>query len=90
MVIAVSVQEAETRLSEQLRETEAGSEVVIQRSGRPVARLVPIECVVRDFSEPLMPELGPVDVSPLFENLSAEELALWEGSAGAVGDVSGA
>ena len=39
----VSVHEAKTHLSRLLRQATAGEEVVITRSGRPVARLVPIE-----------------------------------------------
>ncbi len=34
--------EAKTRLSELLREVEAGGEVVVTRGGRAVARLVPV------------------------------------------------
>lgn len=39
----VTVHEAKTHLSRLLREIVEGEEVVITRSGRPVARLVPIE-----------------------------------------------
>lgn len=35
--------DAKTRLSELLREVEAGGEVVVTRGGRAVARLVPVE-----------------------------------------------
>jgi prevent-host-death family protein len=38
-----NVHEAKTRLSQLLEQVEAGDEVVIARSGRPVARLVPYE-----------------------------------------------
>ncbi len=38
-----SVHEAKTHLSRLLRQACAGEEVIITRSGRPVARLVPIE-----------------------------------------------
>nr|WP_205161814.1 type II toxin-antitoxin system prevent-host-death family antitoxin [Arthrobacter roseus] len=38
-----NVQDAKTRLSELLHLVERGDEVVIARSGRPVAKLVPIE-----------------------------------------------
>ena len=67
----VSVHEAKTHLSWLLREAAAGEEVVITRSGRPVARLVSIGEVRRpvfgvdegrfavpdDFDEPLDEEL---------------------------------
>ena len=39
----VTVHEAKTHLSRLLREIVEGEDVVITRSGRPVARLVPIE-----------------------------------------------
>ncbi|MBW6457178.1 MAG: type II toxin-antitoxin system Phd/YefM family antitoxin [Trueperaceae bacterium] len=38
----VGVHEAKTHLSRLLREVEAGTEVVILRGGKPVARLVPL------------------------------------------------
>lgn len=62
----VTVHEAKTHLSRLLREIVDGGEVVITRSGRPVARLVPVEngrpvfgvdegrfVVPDDFDEPL-------------------------------------
>ena len=62
----VTVHEAKTHLSRLLREVVEGEDVVITRSGRPVARLVPIErkrpvfgvdegrfVVPDDFDEPL-------------------------------------
>ncbi len=39
----MNVYEAKTHLSQLLEEVEAGSEVVIARNGRPVARLVPLQ-----------------------------------------------
>ncbi len=66
----VTVHEAKTHLSRLLREIVEGEEVVITRSGRPVARLVPIEedrpvfgvdegrfVVPDDFDDPLEEEL---------------------------------
>lgn len=41
----VGVHDAKTRLSELIREVEAGGEVVVTRGGRAVARLVPIAAV---------------------------------------------
>lgn len=72
----VNIHEAKTHLSRLLRQVAAGEEVVIARSGRPVARLVPIErerpralgtdrglfCVPDDFDAPL-----PEDVLAEFE-----------------------
>lgn len=60
----VDVHQAESRLDDLLRRCEQGEDVVIARSGRPVARLVPVEAsprpfgvirleVPEDFDEPL-------------------------------------
>lgn len=69
-----NVQEAKTRLSELLGRVERGEEVVIARSGAPVAKLVP--------SGPLPPrQFGgvtltiPVDFDA---PLSDTEVAAWE------------
>ena len=43
VVQTVSVREMRVRISQLLDAVEVGEEVVIQRNGRPVARLVPIE-----------------------------------------------
>ena len=66
----VSVHEAKTHLSRLLREIVAGEDVIITRSGQPVARLVPIGqgrrtfghdrgrfVVPDDFDDPLDEEL---------------------------------
>jgi prevent-host-death family protein len=44
----VNVHEAKTHLSRILERVERGEEVVIARSGRPVARLVPIAGKIRE------------------------------------------
>ena len=43
LVMRVSVHEAKTHLSRLLRRIAAGEEVIITRSGQPIARLVPVE-----------------------------------------------
>ena len=43
MSINVSVHEAKTHLSKLLQRVMAGEEIVIAKSGKPVARIVPIE-----------------------------------------------
>ena len=66
----VNVHEAKTHLSRLLAAVEQGSEVVIARSGKPVARLVPYKNPTRifgqdaglfqvpdDFDEPLPPDI---------------------------------
>ncbi len=69
-VMTVSVREAKTHLSPLLQRIAAGEDVIITRSGQPVARLVPIDetrpmfgvdegrfVVPDDFDEPLDDEL---------------------------------
>jgi prevent-host-death family protein len=72
----VSVHEAKTHLSRLLQRVEAGEEVVIARSGHPIARLVPV-----GPTRPRVPGRlkGAVSVSddfdaPLPEELWASEL----------------
>jgi prevent-host-death family protein len=47
MSTIVNVHQAKTHLSRLLDEVAAGGEVVIAKAGKPVARLVPLEPVVR-------------------------------------------
>ena len=47
----VGVGEANTHLSRLLRRVEEGEEIVIERDGRPVARLVPAERPRREFGQ---------------------------------------
>ena len=76
MVTTVGVGEAKTHLSRLLREVEQGGEVVIERDGRPVAKLVAVPrprsdwigmdeglfTVPEDFNDPM-----PVEFYDLFE-----------------------
>lgn len=71
----VNVHEAKTHLSRLLEDVRHGEEIVIAKSGRPCARLVPI---------------GPIDgrrrpggvagrlADEFFDDLPADELAAWE------------
>lgn len=69
-MVEVGVHEAKTHLSELLRRMASGEEVVINRGGIPVARLVPVKPTRRelgrdrglfkvpdDFSDPLPDEM---------------------------------
>ena len=47
----VGVGEAKTHLSRLLRRVEDGEEIVIERGGRPVARLVRVERPRREFGQ---------------------------------------
>ncbi len=70
-MIEVNIHEAKTQLSRLLARAAAGEEVIIARSGEPVARLVPIErpgdrrvlglaaglvVIEDDFDDPVDPE----------------------------------
>ena len=73
----VNVHEAKTQLSRLLARAEAGEEVVIARSGIPIARLVPYE------NRPSIRRFGAmkgrvVIDDRFFEPLSEAELAAWE------------
>jgi len=73
----VNVHEAKTRLSRLLARAEAGEEIVIARSGTPVARLAPLrKPVKRRFGS----MAGQIQIGDAFlEPLPEEELARWEG-----------
>ncbi len=74
----VSVHEAKTHLSRLLRRVSAGEEVVIARSGKPVARLVSVETApARRFGI----DSGILEVPEDFDAaLPPEVLAEFEGS----------
>ncbi len=75
-MITVNIHEAKTQLSKLLKSVAAGEEVIIARSGQPVAKLVPIDApaerllgldkglfdVPEDFDAPL-----PDEVQAAFE-----------------------
>lgn len=74
----VNVHEAKTHLSRLLVKVEAGEEIVIARSGKPVARLVAHQDSrpVRRFGS--LRDRLHVDDS-FFDPLPESELAAWEG-----------
>ena len=68
----INIHEAKTHLSRIVEDVAAGAEVIIAKAGRPIARLVPLEPVVKkkhlgllrgaftvpdDFDAPLPPDL---------------------------------
>ena len=76
----VNVHEAKTHLSRLLEEVEHGGEITIARAGVPCAKLVPLVKSARreiGFLEGLMP---PIPDSVMFEPMSDEELADWDGA----------
>lgn len=74
----VNIHEAKTTLSRLLVQVEAGEDIIIARSGTPVARLVRFQKPgKRQFGS--MKGLVKLDDS-FFDPLPEEELAAWEGS----------
>lgn len=76
-MVTVNVHEAKTNLSRLLVQVESGEEVVIARSGKPVARLVRVpKRGKRQFGS----WKGRIKLDDsFFDPLPEEELALWEG-----------
>ncbi len=75
-MVTVNVQEAKTRLSELLARVERGEDVVIARSGRPVARLAPVAAVPDRVFGTMQIEVP----ESFFHALPDEELEAWEGA----------
>ena len=72
----VNVHEAKTNLSRLLSQVEAGEEVVIARSGKPVARLVRFQ---RRGKRQLGSWKGRIALDDsFFDPLPEEELSAWE------------
>lgn len=74
MTITVNVQDAKTRLSELIKRVEAGEDVVIARSGRPIVALRPVEAPKLVYG--LFAHLGPVPEA-FFDSLPDDDLARW-------------
>jgi prevent-host-death family protein len=74
-VAEVGVHEAKTHLSRLLRRVAAGEEVVISRSGKPIARLVPVD---QPVSRQLGRDRGLVHIPPDFDELPEEFLSHFE------------
>jgi prevent-host-death family protein len=73
----VNVHEAKTHLSRLLERAEAGEEIVIARSGKPIARLVPIE--PRREPRKLGQFAGQIRIAPDFDDLPPDLQAAFEG-----------
>lgn len=67
----VGMHEAKTQLSRLVELAEAGEEIVIQRSGRAVARIVPIE-PRRPVAEAFGAMAGEITVADDFDELPPE------------------
>jgi len=85
MMVKTNVAEIKARLSEYLDRALAGEHIVICRHNKPVAELRPF-VEVRAERRPIGPLPGrpTFEISPsFFDPLPDEELAVWEGAAGA-------
>lgn len=75
----VNIHEAKTHLSKLLERVHAGEEIILAKSGKPYARLMPLaekKERVPGALKALLPE--NIDDSALFEPLPEEELAQFE------------
>jgi prevent-host-death family protein len=72
-VVKVGMHEAKSQLSKLVELAEGGEEVVIQRSGRPVARLVAME-QRRPVAEAFGTLRGEIELADDFDELPAELL----------------
>ena len=77
MAVQVNIAEAKTKLSSLLNQALAGEEVVIARSGKPLARLTPVESVTRRKPGAWRGLKIPNDA--LFEPMDPEDLDAVEG-----------
>jgi prevent-host-death family protein len=78
MSTIVNVYEAKTHLSRLLEQVEGGEEIVVARSGRPVARLVPY----RQSDQPRQLGLlaGKVRIGPGFDEYDEQIAAMFDES----------
>ena len=76
-MLIVNVHEAKTKLSRLLAQVEAGEDVIIARSGTPVARL---QLVQHPGKREFGAMKGKIELGDeFFDPLPEEELAYWEG-----------
>jgi prevent-host-death family protein len=78
MADLVNMHQAKTSLSKLVERALAGEEVIIARNGKPLVQLVPVP----KQRDPRIPGRGKgkIWIAPdCFDEMSEEELALWEG-----------
>ena len=74
MADMINIHDAKTRFSKLITRVEAGEEIIIAKSGKPVARLVPL-----DFHEDRKPGIAEGRVTEaFFDPLPDDELDRWE------------
>lgn len=69
----IEIRDARTQLSRLLTRVEAGEEIVLVRSGTPIARLLPVQC-----DRPRTPGLLHGFVDDAFFDDLGDELEVWE------------
>lgn len=75
----VNTHYAKTHLSRLLAEAGAGEEILIAKSGEPIAKLVPLSAADKR-GRGLLKQMGlSIDMTRFFEPLPEDELRLWEG-----------
>jgi prevent-host-death family protein len=72
----VTTDEAKTNLPKLLALVEAGEEVVIARSGKPIARLIPADPPRREIRLGMARDLA-AQLPPFRKEMTEEELAAW-------------
>ena len=80
MVSSVALSEAQSRLGELMDRAESGEEIVIERTGHPGMRLVPVAADEKDAARRVGGEnlLGVTYIAPDFDApMSEEELRQW-------------
>jgi prevent-host-death family protein len=75
----VNIHEAKTHLSRIVDEVARGTEVVIAKAGKPVARLVPVEASVRPKRYGLLKDKIQLPAAKDFNAGDEEVIALFEG-----------
>lgn len=73
----VSVYDAKTHFSQLLTRVEGGEEIIISRSGRPVARLVPLAPARTDRTPGLF--AGQITMSTDFDEFTESDRRDWYG-----------
>ena len=74
MPAIINIHEAKTQFSKLIARIESGEEIIIAKSGKPVARLIPL-----DYLEDRKPGIAEGRVTDaFFEPLPDEELEPWD------------
>ena len=81
-MVLIDVSEAETRLSKLLDRVASGEEIVLGKSGKPLARLVPYA----KSRQARMPGrlAGKIWIAPDFDETPEDVIAAFEGNLGAL------